>query len=196
MMLYSLYGSVSWQELTPDNPFEYWAPLSYAAVKFAPGEAWVQVSISLAAIFALVTTTIALMVLCSRVIFGMGRIGIFPSARAYIWLRIKTPAVSLIVVYVVSMILRANPEWVYAIGFLVGILSHIGLRINRKDVKAPFRVPGGVAFSIIAFIALALLLINVTTLELWYSLLAIVRGIVYFIVRYASKTGMFAHKTS
>jgi hypothetical protein len=48
----------------------------------------------------------------------------------------------------------------------------------------------------LAFIALALLLINVSTLELWYSLLAVVIGIVYFIVRYASKTGMFAQKTS
>jgi APA family basic amino acid/polyamine antiporter len=206
MMLYPLYGSVNWKEFTPDNPFAYWAPLSYAAVKFAPGEAWVQVAISLAAILALVTTTIALMVLASRVIFGMGRIGIFPSACSYVWPRTKTPAVSLIVVYIVSMILGANPAWVnaiiiigtvmYAIGFLVGILSHIGLRINRKDVKAPFRVPGGIAFSVLAFIALALLLINVSTLELWYSLLAVVIGIVYFIVRYASKTGMFAQKTS
>jgi APA family basic amino acid/polyamine antiporter len=55
MMLYPLYGSVNWKEFTPDNPFAYWAPLSYAAVKFAPGEAWVQVAISLAAILALVT---------------------------------------------------------------------------------------------------------------------------------------------
>jgi amino acid transporter len=206
LILFPLYGTVNWQEFTPNNPFAFWAPLSYAAVKFAPGESWVQLVISLAAILALITTTIALMVLASRVIYGMGKIGIFPSQCGYVWPRTKVPAVSLIVVYVVSMILGANPNWVnaiiiigsvmYAIGFLIGILSHIGLRINRKDVKPPFRVPGGIAFSVIAFIALALLLVNVSTLEIWYSLLAVAVGVVYFIVRYASKTGVFAKHPS
>ncbi|MEM3421180.1 MAG: APC family permease [Candidatus Hadarchaeum sp.] len=206
LILFPLYGTVNWQEFTPENPFAFWAPLSYAAVKFAPAESWVQLVISLAAILALITTVIALMLLASRVIYGMGKIGIFPSGCGYVWARRRTPAVALIIVYVVSMILGSNPDWVmaiivigtvmYAIGFLVGILSHIGLRINRKDIKAPFRVPGGIGFSIIAFVALALLLINVSTLEIWYSLLAVVVGIVYFVIRYASRTGVFAKKPS
>ncbi|MBC7219748.1 MAG: amino acid permease [Hadesarchaea archaeon] len=206
LMLFPLYGTVSWQEFTPENPFAFWAPLSYAAAKFAPTESWVQLAISLAAILALITTTIALMLLASRVIYGMGKIGIFPSQCGYVWQRTRSPAVALIIVYVVSMILGANPDWVmaiivigsvmYAIGFLIGILSHIGLRINRKDVKPPFRVPGGIGFSVIAFVALALLLVNVSTLEIWYSLLAIVIGIVYFVIRYVSKTGVFAKKPS
>ena len=202
----AIFGTTKWTNFTPTNEFAYFAPLSFAAAQFAPGSKWMETMISVGGTVALVTTIIALMVICSRVLMAMGRDGLFPSVFGYINPKTKAPLVSLGIVYGISMIVNCFPQYIFKIiiigavcrstSFALGLLSEIFLRVFRKDVKPPFRLPGGLTIPIISLAALAILTINVGLLEVEASLTAIAIGIAYFFCRYASKTGIFSERST
>jgi len=174
------------------------APLTFAALKFAEPNAGIATAlVGWGGWLASITTAIVLMLGGSRVIFAMGRSGAFPPVVSRIHGSFKTPWIALLIMGIISVIWVLAPMVMTTLAAFGGIamgsvlvitvISLIGLRKYRSEIKPAFRLPGGYVIPILALIILlsALVTVQQTAFLIWLGWVVI--GIIYFIIRYGTK---------
>lgn len=138
----SVVSLADWRELGESS-----APLAYAASKALGSSAFSIMSII--ALFATANTVLMLLIVASRMIYGMGRAGFFPRSLSKISRR-GTPWVGALAVMVLSafFVLLGNMEFVAEITnfgtfiiFATVNLSVIALRYQKPEWQRPFKTP-------------------------------------------------------
>ena len=186
----AIYGVINPAEFVKGSP-EMAAPLGYAAQKL--GYKWLIWAIPISGLLAGFTSILVGMLGASRALVALGRNEVFPKAFGFISKR-GTPWVSLTFVAIVGAVFAYFPKSLFSIivvGTLIGtalpfginIVSFIGLRYFRKDVKPPFRAPGGYVLPVVAFIALGIGCVGLGLIELKSSMVALAILLGYFIIR-------------
>ncbi|UCE29993.1 MAG: amino acid permease [Candidatus Bathyarchaeota archaeon] len=146
--LYVLVASVSvnlvdWQTLGASN-----APLAFAASQVLGENAFSVMSII--ALFATSNTVLIMLVVGSRMIYGMAKEGAFPRVLSRVDPRKETPRPAILATMLASMIflLMGDLELVAAltsfgafITFAFVNISLIYIRYRRADLERPFRAP-------------------------------------------------------
>ena len=147
---------VDWREISSVKN-----PLALVASKSFLGETggWI---ISFAALFATLSTVLLILVVCSRMVYGMAREKSLPEALSLVHEKTRTPWLAVILVMVLSMVfvffgdisLIANITSLGAfITFTAINLSLIWLRFTMPKMKRAFRVPGNIGnYPVVAFL--------------------------------------------
>jgi len=208
LMLFVTYGTVPSSSWSFANDYAVYAAPDFAATMFAGGALWIMIVIKIAAVLALVTTVTALFADASRVFCALGQTGIMPSFLGKINAKSGQPLAALTWVFVFTILMNiflydklaqiiTVGSIFLALAFLISLFASIGLKTFRRDVKPPYRAPGGIAAPIIGIIALGFLIWNVftTALDPWgagalYILGGV--GLLWFIIIAITKTGIFS----
>ena len=195
IILFTTFGTAPWQAFTPDSPSLY-APLHFAAGQFAGDRAWVSVLISIAALFAILTTMLVQVMSAGRTFMGTaGNVlpNIFKSLSPY-----KTPGFAMGLTCVAAAVIACFPQFVYqiigtgalcmSIMVILVVLSLISARLNRKDTTPSFTVPGGLIIPVITIAVVAFNLSRIGgdafMLGGWWYLIGI---IIFFVCRPIAK---------
>jgi APA family basic amino acid/polyamine antiporter len=111
---------------------------------------WASIIVSLGAIAAITSVLLVLLVGQSRIIFAMSRDGLLPPVLSKVHKRFKTPSMATILTAVVVAVgsallpIRVVAE-LCAMGtlfaYIVVCSGVIILRLSRKDIRRPFKVP-------------------------------------------------------
>ena len=184
----SVINLASWQELAASP-----APLALAASKVFGDKAFIFISIS--ALFATASTSLILLIVVSRMLYGIAREGSFPKILAKVHSGRGTPYVAIVVVMLLSMIFVLigkieNVAKITSLGSLIAFsavnLSLIHLRFMRPDIPRPFRTPFNLGkFPVTAFIGVVscMALISCFDLELiLFSLAVLLVGGIFFAI--------------
>ncbi|MEW6082327.1 MAG: APC family permease [Bacillota bacterium] len=200
LILVSTYGVIPWQQVT-EGSFGFYAPLHFAIAIFAPDKPWLMALISVAALLAITTTMLVMVMDAGRTLLAIGRSGILPKQFASVNPSTRTPVLSLTVVAIASAIVACFPGFTMQIigtgsltfGILVAIMvfSVIGSRVYRKDVQGTFVTPGGYTLQVLTLAVLVFVLSQLgrdaLVLSGWWYLI----GLVYFGLRYVTKPDLF-----
>ncbi|MCD6402947.1 MAG: amino acid permease [Candidatus Aenigmarchaeota archaeon] len=153
----SVLGLSDWRELSSSE-----APLAFAASK-ALGDIAFNV-LGLIALFATSNTLLILLIVSSRMIYGMAREGSLPKFLGKIHPRRKTPHFAVLIVAVFSILLTFFQRLEFVANltnfsvfliFLMVNLSNIVLRYKKPNAKRPFRTPLNVGnFPLVSFFGL------------------------------------------
>ena len=139
----SVVSLADWQELGGSC-----CPLAYAASKSLGQSAFL--AMSLIALFATSNTVLILLIVASRMIYGLAREGALPSSLSKISNRTGTPWVAIVTAMALStsFVLLGNIEFVAGITnfgtfitFASVNLSAIWLRYRKPEWKRPFKTP-------------------------------------------------------
>ncbi len=139
----SAVSLADWQDLRASC-----CPLAYAASQSLGQSAFLVMSVI--ALFATSNTVLILLLVSSRMIYGLAREGALPSSLSRIYSRRGTPwvAITTAMVLAVSFVLIGNIEFVAGItnfGTFVTFasvnLSAIWLRYRKPKLKRPFKTP-------------------------------------------------------
>lgn len=139
----SVVSLADWQELGASC-----CPLAYAASKSLGQSAFLVMSVI--ALFATSNTVLILLIVTSRMIYGLAREGALPSSLSRISKRRGTPWVAIITAMALaaSFVLLGNIEFVAGITnfgtfitFASVNLSAIWLRYRKPEWKRPFKTP-------------------------------------------------------
>jgi len=165
----SAVSLAGWKELGASS-----APLAYAASKVL-GESAFSV-MSYIALFATANTVLIILMVGSRMIYGMAKNGSLPTILSKVHPKRRTPWIAVVCVVILSMffVLLGNIELVASITsfgvfitFAIVNLSLIWLRYKKPKLKRPFRVPINIGeFPIIAFLGLVSCALMVTQFDL------------------------------
>jgi len=165
----SIVSIVDWKDLGASD-----APMALAASKVLGSNAFTF--ISLTAFAATISTVLGLIIVTSRMIYGISRDKSLPKFFSLIHKDRKTPWSAIVVVMILSMIfvlfgniaLVANITSMGAfITFLVINLSLIHLRYTKPNLKRPFKVPLNIGnYPVIAFIGVFTCLFMIIRFEL------------------------------
>jgi len=184
----SVVNLASWQELA-GSP----APLALAASKVLGSNAFIFISIS--ALFATAGTSLLLLVVASRIIYGMAKEGSFPKFLAKIHLKKRTPYIAVIATMLLSMVfvsvgnmgsVARLTSLSSLIAFAAVNISLIHLRFMKPNMYRPFKTPLNIGkFPLTAFLGviLCMLLMGYFELELiLFSLAVLLAGSIFYIV--------------
>jgi len=158
LYIFTAIASVSiagWEELASSD-----APLAYAASKtFLGPNAYLLLSVI--TLFATSSTVLIILVVTSRMVYGMARENSFPALLGRVHRRTKTPwmavaaigLLSMAFVLVGDMAVIANVTSLGAlVSFMVINLSLIWLRYTKPKLKRPFKVPFNIGnYPVLAF---------------------------------------------
>jgi len=177
----SIVSIVDWKDLGASD-----APMALAASKVLGSNAFTF--ISLTAFAATISTVLGLIIVTSRMIYGISRDKSLPKFFSLIHKDRKTPWSAIVVVMILSMIfvlfgniaLVANITSMGAfITFLVINLSLIHLRYTKPNLKRPFKVPLNIGkYPVVAFIGVFTCLFMIMK----FDLILILFGIAVLIV--------------
>jgi len=111
------------------------------------------VTISVIALFATSNTILSNMIGSSRVLFGMSKETKFLKLFSHVSSKRKTPVAALILILVITCgfaligdietVARITTIFIF-VTFIVVNLSVIVLRVNEKEMKRPYRIPGNI----------------------------------------------------
>jgi len=203
LVLFVTFGLAPWSEFTEKNPFGYYSPFSYAASKL--GVPWVTPLVSLAAILAITTTMIVLVLDSSRVLLAMGRTGMLPTIFSRVNERFKTPWFSLTFLTVVSIAFVTQPPWVvqyliqmgggsFGVIIFISCICVIYLRRWRPEVKAKFRMRGSYILPLAAMCIIGVAMTQYDSIVYYLTGGWIAIGCIYYLLRYLTKSGVFKPK--
>lgn len=204
LILFVTYGILTWQEVNPQSA-SYYAPLHAAVMKFASGNYWLTPLISVAALLAITTTMLVLIMDAGRTLLAMGRSKFLPEKFAAINEKYNTPAFGLTVAAAASAVIACFPQFIQQIvgtgsltsGIMVIIVvfSLIAMRRKPKEIEDRFVVPGGNALPAITIIVVVVTLSQLTKdsfiLSGWWYLI----GILWFAFRYFTNRDLFTSET-
>jgi APA family basic amino acid/polyamine antiporter len=185
----SVINLASWQELAASR-----APLALAASKVLGDKAFTLISIF--ALLATTGTSLGLLISSSRLVYGMARENSLPKILARIHSKRKTPYFAILITSLSSLLflliggiakIASITSLCALISFCAVNLSLIHLRFMKPNLKRPFKTPLNLGkFPLTAFFGAisCLALIGYFELELlFFSLLIILTGIIFFVIR-------------
>ncbi len=189
----SVVSLASWQELS-QTP----APLAYAVSKSFLGTN-AQLIVSVIALFATAGTVLGILIVTSRMIYGMSNEKSLPKILSKIHKKTKTPYTAIIIVAISSMIflfygsIREVAE-ITSLGALATFtavnLSLIWLRHTQPQIKRPFKVPLNIGkHSVLPFFGIISTLFMITQFNLSLIGFAIILFIVGTITYVLHKKG-------
>lgn len=173
-------GAVSYTELNVPAP----PTVAVSAVEARTGKSfrWLNIIVSLGALFGLTSVMMIMLLGQSRVFFSIAKDGLLPSVFAKVHPRFKTPYVATIVVGFITAILAAILPVdllgnMTSIGTLLAFfIVHAGvilLRFTRPDVERWFKIPGGkylfAVFPILGMVVCVLLIAVAEVTTIWVS---------------------------
>jgi APA family basic amino acid/polyamine antiporter len=184
----SVVNLASWNELAASA-----APLALAASNVLGDNAFLFVSIS--ALFATTSTSLILLIVTSRMLYGMAREGSFPKILAKVHPKKRTPYIAVIVAMLLSIVfvLMGNIERVARITSLSSLiafsavnLSLIYLRFMQPGMYRPFKTPLNIGkFPLTAFFGVisCMLLMAYFDLELiLFCFVILLAGSIFYVV--------------
>ncbi len=124
---------------------------------------WVSIVVSLGAIAGITSVLLVLLMGQPRILFAMSRDGLIPPAMAKVHKRFGTPYVTTAVTAAIVAVAAGLLPIQYvaelcSIGtlfaFVIVCAGVIVLRYTRKDMKRPFRVPGGWVCAVVCWLVL------------------------------------------
>jgi len=185
----SVLNLASWQELAESE-----APLAFAASKVFGDKAFALISIF--ALFATAGTSLGLLISSSRMVYGMAKENSLPKILSKIHSKRKTPYFAIFAVSFMSLIflligsitrIASITSLCSLISFCAVNLSLIHLRFMKPNLKRPFKTPLNIGkFPLTAFFGAVscIALIGYFEVELlFFSLLIILTGIIFFAIR-------------
>lgn len=173
-------GAVSYTELNVAAP----PTVAVSAVEARTGKSfrWLNIIVSLGALFGLTSVMMIMLLGQSRVFFSIAKDGMLPSVFAKVHPKFKTPYVATIVVGTITAILAAILPVdllgnMTSIGTLLAFfIVHAGvilLRFTRPDVERWFKIPGGkylfAVFPILGMVVCVLLIAVAEVTTIWVS---------------------------
>lgn len=190
----SVVSLVNWKELSGST-----APLALAASKVFGDKAFLLMSTI--ALFATANTVLVLLIVGSRMIYGMSREGILPKAFSKIHKKRRTPWISVFFIMFLTIlfslfgdikVVASITDFGIFIIFLVVNASTIFLRYKMPKKKREFKLPLNIKnFPLISFFGLIsafILLIHLELLTIVYGLIVFLVGIpIYFILKKRGK---------
>jgi APA family basic amino acid/polyamine antiporter len=169
------------------------APLSYAVSKVLGTNAFSLMSYI--ALFATANTVLIILIVGSRMIYGMAKDAALPSFLSKVHYKTKTPWIAIFCIMIFSMffILLDDIQLVASITsfgvfitFALVNLSLIWLRYRKPELKRPFRVPLSIGrFPVISFLGLMSCLLMVTQFDLYvvlFGLLLLGLGVLVYAI--------------
>ena len=198
VILFVTFGNLPWQELAPNTP-QYFAPIEFAASKFAPGSI-LPVLISLAAVLAITTTMLVMIMDAGRILLALGRDGFLPKAFSSISDKYKTPSFSLTIVAAIAAIIAAFQhlpsklwEQVHYNGHHGNSGSAVTYGIKEKSVKTEgqFQLRLGSALPVLAIIAVIITVSQLDTASITMSAWLYLIAVIWFAIRYFSNKESF-----
>ncbi|MGI6484850.1 MAG: APC family permease [Tepidanaerobacteraceae bacterium] len=199
VMLFVTFGNLPWQELAPNTP-QYFAPIEFAASKFAPGSI-LPVLISLAAVLAITTTMLVMIMDAGRILLALGRDGFLPKAFSSISDKYKTPSFSLTIVAAIAAIIAAFPafaqqivgtgSFTMAIMVILEVLSLMALKRNPVKTEGQFQLRLGSALPVLAIIAVIITVSQLDTASITMSAWLYLIAVIWFAIRYFSNKESF-----
>lgn len=195
LILFTTYGLFPAKELI-GNDFALYAPLNYGIARTLSGNMWLNTVVAIAALLALTTTMLVLVMDAGRTLMTSAQSGVLPKAFGKIHPKFHTPFFALTVMSIVSAVIACFPQFTMQIistgslccGITVGIQTITLIVKKQKKIDNPggFKVPGGIIFPIITLIVLAVTLTQLEksafVLSGWWYLI----GLVIFVIAYYS----------
>lgn len=180
----------NWQDLSKSN-----APLAFAASKVMGGSAFTLISIT--ALFSTAGTVLIVLVVTSRMMYGMSREGTLPRSLSLISRETRTPATAVITLMAFAMIftflgdiktMAHLTSLIALVTFATVNFSLIWLRYKTPNMKREFQVPLNIGkFPLLTFFGLVSSLIMISQIQsnlLILGLWAVVAGaFAYFLLR-------------
>ncbi len=183
---FSVVGLASWTELGASP-----SPLAYAASKALGGSAFDVMSVI--ALFATANTVLIILVVGSRMIFGVARDGALPQILSTIDPRRRTPWIAILcmMAFTTLFVLLGDLELIASVTSLGAFVtfalvnsSLIYLRYRRPDAERPFKVSLNIGrFPVIPFLGLTSCILMMTQFDLVVmasGLLFILLGILFY----------------
>lgn len=169
------------------------APLAFAASQAMGQKAFIFISIT--ALFATAGTVLILLVVTSRMVYGMAKEKSLPEFMSRVHTKTRTPWLAVLIIMIFSIIfiffgdIKTVAELTSLAAFLTFItvnLALIWLRFSMPNMKRAFRVPLNIGrFPVIAFLGIASSLFMVFQFKLNMLLLGlgvlVIGIIVYFV---------------
>ena len=167
------------------------APLAYAASTVLGGNAFFVLSII--ALFATANTVLILLMVGSRMVYGMARDGSLPKIFSIVHEERGTPWIAIVAVMLLSMLFAAIGDIRLIAGvtnfatftiFALVNLSLLSLRYKQPDLKRPFKVPFNIGrFPVVAFLGVAsciFFVFHIDLLAVMIGFLALVGGVLMY----------------
>jgi len=184
----SVVNLATWQELSASP-----APLALAVSKVLGKNAFLFLSFS--ALSATASTSLILLVVASRMLYGMAQEGSFPKILSKIHLKRRTPYMAAIAMMLLSMAfvfvgnigsVAKMTSMCSLLAFSAVNLSLIHLRFMRPDIKREFKTPLNIGkFPLTAFFGVisCMMLMAYFDLEMiLFSLVVLFAGSIFFMV--------------
>jgi len=164
------------------------APLADVAAVAFGDSAFVVMSVI--ALFSTANTVLIFLLVASRIVYGMGKSGAFPSFLGKVHSTTRTPWVSILVLTILSIIFVLPGEIEFAadltnfavfVTFMVINASLIKLRYHSHDhrtFRAPFNIGKFPVIALLGFVSSAFLLINLGIDSILYGIGLIVIGLI------------------
>lgn len=180
----------NWQDLSKST-----APLAFAASKVMGSNAFTFISIT--ALFSTAGTVLIVLVVTSRMMYGMSKEGTLPKSLSLVNRETRTPATAIFTLMAFAMIFTLLGDLttmahltslIALVTFATVNFSLIWLRFKMPNMKRQFKVPLNIGkFPLLAFFGLVSSLIMVSQIELKLLVLglwATLAGIIaYFLLR-------------
>ena len=124
------------------------------------GPTWISRFVNFVGLAGLIASFFSIIYGYSRLVFAMSRAGYLPRSLSLTSSR-KTPFVALIVPGIIGFVLSLSGQgdlliliavFGATISYVMMTASHIALRIKEPDLERPYRTPGGIVTSGIAFV--------------------------------------------
>ena len=170
-----------WQTLARSN-----APLAFAASQVLGENAFTLMSII--ALFATSNTVLIMLVVGSRMIYGMSKEGAFPKVLSRIDPKKDTPRLAIVVTMLISItflflgeieLVAALTSFGAFITFAFVNISLIYIRFRRPELERPFRAPFNVGrFPITGFLGL----VSCLFLVLQFDMVVILSGSIFLLI--------------
>ncbi|MCL2494012.1 MAG: amino acid permease [Clostridiales bacterium] len=132
----------------------------------------------------------------ARYVFRMAEEGVLPRLMGNIHPKFKTPHISVVIIGIIILALVSTNSIIFVASlslfsilccYIIAFIAYIGLKIRYRDMKRPFKAPGGVVGAVVSIVIYAVLISQIGTD-------ALITGIIYtaaVTVFYLVKTRVF-----
>jgi len=179
-----------WNELGASN-----APLADVAERAMPGSSW---ALSIIALFATANTVLIILIVSSRMVWGMARDKSLPKIFAKIHKKRRTPWVAILLVTLIALLflltsaivtIASVVDLIVFVVFIIVNASLIALRYSKPKARRPFKVPLNIGkFPVLSFLAILIscyMIYHITHIEsiafLYFGLLVLLGIVIYFL---------------